>query len=124
MMSDVTLELGVGDVGEVANDDVWPRPPLCIKQIGVRTSSRRNEDKLVLIDRINKQPVWPHVAFSKTVIVARKRMIAMALFERLLGTKLVKNCLKFGHVQAALLCPLVILLELRGGTSFSDMEGA
>jgi len=48
-------------------------------------------------------------------------MVAMALIERFLGTKLVKHSLELAHVQPALLGPLIVLLELRCGNGFRDM---
>jgi hypothetical protein len=48
-------------------------------------------------------------------------MVAMALIERFLGTKLVKHSLELAHVQPALLAPLGIPLELRCGNELQGM---
>jgi len=53
------------------------------------------------------------MTFTKPKISSHKRMVAMAFLEWHLGAELVKHRLELTHIQPALLCPFVILLELR-----------
>ena len=70
--------------------------------------------------RISAANRGEHESFAKPNVTTLWRMVAMALIERFLGTKLVKHSLELAHVQPALLGPLIVLLELRCG---NELQG-
>lgn len=78
----------------------------------MRPRPGRNENQLFFIDGVDEKPIWLDMAFTKTCIGARKSMVAIFLFQWLLTAKPFENSIQFTHVETALLCALIILLEL------------
>lgn len=88
---------------------------LLVKQIGMSSGARCDKDELVFVYRVHKEPVRSDMAFAITDIPANERMVAVPFLKRLLCAKLIKHNLELIHVEPALLHPLVVAFELRGG---------
>ena len=93
---------------------------LLVEQIRACPCSRCGKYQLAPVNRVYQQPIGANMAFAKPNVATLWRMVAMALIERFLGTKLVKHSLELAHVQPALLGPLLVLLELRCG---NELQG-
>ena len=57
--------------------------------------ARCSKDELIVVNRVNEQPIGLDVAFAETSIVARKRMIAIALFELFAIREFIQNFFEF-----------------------------
>ena len=93
---------------------------LFIKQVAVRPGSGSSQHQLLMVCRVNQEPVRQDVALPEARVSARQGVVPVARLERLLGAELIEHCLEFAHVQTAFLRLLVILLELRCGNELQS----
>ena len=73
-----------------------------------------DKNELTFVDGIYQQPVGTDVTLAEALVDTYKGVVAMSLLERLLTPQLVEDPVQFTYVQATLLDPFVVLLELRG----------
>ncbi len=83
-----------------------------IKQIRMRTSSGSGENQLLPINRIDEQPIWFNVTFTKAYITACECVIMVAFVKLHAVRKLLKHIMECTKVITTLLYTFIVLFEL------------
>ena len=87
--------------------------PSLVKQVCMCTRSGSRKNQLALVNRIDKQPVGPYVAFTKTCVISCERMVMILLIKLCSVCEFLKHSMEPSKVITTLLDTLVVFLELR-----------
>lgn len=83
-----------------------------IKQIRMRTSSGSGKNQLLPINRIDEQPIWFNVAFTKAYVTACECVIMVTFVKLHAVRKLLKHVMECSKVITTLLYTFIVLFEL------------
>lgn len=83
-----------------------------IKQIRMRTSSGSGENQLLPINRIDEQPIWFNVTFTKAYVIACECVIMVTFVKLHAVHKLLKHVMECPKVITTLLYTFIVLFEL------------
>lgn len=83
-----------------------------IKQIRMRTGSGSGKNQLLPINRIDEQPIWSNVTFTKARIIACERVVTISFIELHAVRKLLEYIMECTKVITTLLYTFIVLFEL------------
>lgn len=83
-----------------------------IKQIRMRTGSGSGKNQLLPINRIDEQPIWFNVTFTKARVIACECVIMVTFVKLHVVRKLLKHIMECPKVITTLLYTFIVLFEL------------
>lgn len=78
----------------------------------MRAGPRGGKDQSVPINRIDEQPIWSNVTFTKARIIACERVVTISFIELHAVRKLLEYIMERPKVITTLLYTFIVLFEL------------
>ena len=88
------------------------------EQVGVSAGAGEGQDKDVILNRVEQQPIIFDMAITKSCQISSKGMVAVLRRERFARRKNIDHGFKLGHIGTSLELLLQFLTELLGAADW------